>query len=101
MRDKPGGSVFRANAQRRRAIARINPAMWRATHEIAARRRLAIWDLVNDISRDIPGVALRLYVAGLYRTDVTQLKDSEANTAMPEPPATTPSSRHRRGGSNQ
>ena len=74
MRYRPGASLFRVRRQYRPANVQIDPAAWRTLHETAARQARAMRDLVSEVSRDTEDAALRLYVAELYRIDVTQLK---------------------------
>jgi hypothetical protein len=52
----------------------VDPAMWRAQHEVAARRARSLHDLVSLTAQDSLDAAIRLYVEELYRMDVTQIK---------------------------
>jgi predicted DNA-binding ribbon-helix-helix protein len=48
---------------------RLDPALWQALHEIAARQGRPVRDLVSDIARDSLAVAIRVYVEEFRRAE--------------------------------
>jgi predicted DNA-binding ribbon-helix-helix protein len=54
-----------------RTSVRLEPVMWEALHDIAARRGLSIHELVTEIDsqRATPGLtaAIRVYIVSYYR----------------------------------
>jgi hypothetical protein len=73
MRYRPEDVVFYV----RRTGSQVDPAKWRARHEVAARRARSMFDRISGITRHNPDAALRIYLAQLYRMGVAQLKKSD------------------------
>ena len=77
MRDRQGNGVFNARSEQHRKGLYVHPAMWRTLRESATRRACSVRDRISGVTKHNPEVALRLYIAQLYRMGVAQLKKSD------------------------
>jgi hypothetical protein len=74
MRDRPRGGVFNVRPQHQAKGLRVDPATWRTLHEGATRRARLVHERISGVTKHRPEVALRLYIAQLYRTGIAQFK---------------------------
>jgi len=77
MRDRPRGGVFNVRPEQQTKGLHVDPATWRALHEGATRRAHLVHERISGVTKHRPEVALRLYIAQLYRMGVAQLKKSD------------------------
>jgi predicted DNA-binding ribbon-helix-helix protein len=54
--------------QQPRMSIQLDPLMWEALHDIAARQGRSVHDLVSDITHDAVKLAIHVYIAEFYRT---------------------------------
>jgi len=77
MRYRSGDGVFNVRQQQRAKGLRVDPATWRGHREGATRRARLVRERISGVTKHKPEVAIRLYVAQLYRMGVAQLKKSD------------------------
>jgi predicted DNA-binding ribbon-helix-helix protein len=51
-----------------RMSIQLDPLMWEALHDIAARQGRSVHDLVSDITHDAVKLAIHVYIAEFYRS---------------------------------
>jgi hypothetical protein len=58
-------------------MVNLDPIIWNALQDIAAQQGRSVHDLVADIARDSLYVAIHIYIAEFYRSDITQIEDAD------------------------
>jgi predicted DNA-binding ribbon-helix-helix protein len=57
-----------AGPRKPRMSIQLDPLMWEALHDIAARQRRSVHDLVSEITHDAVRLAIHVYIAEFYRS---------------------------------
>jgi hypothetical protein len=74
MRKRQGSA---ARPQQPLVGVQLDPIIWDALQDIAAQQGRSVRDLVSEIARDSLHVAIHVYIAEFYRSDIMRSEDPD------------------------
>jgi len=55
----------------------LDPVIWNALQDIVTQQGRSVHELILDIAHDSLRVAIHIYIAEFYRSDITQIEPSD------------------------